>query len=244
MWSLLLLSKKIFLEDIREKSMKNHKPQKGRRRDDLRYQLFAEAYLDISNRNTYLKAMQSALKAGYSESYAKHHSYKLVDQRGVQGWMRRIRNARLRHSTIATPEEILETLTQQLRTLPNELVDENGVPIPLNKLSRDQSQAIAGFKFKRRTIPQGEEAPIIEDTVEYKLTDRLVSAEKLAKYHGLFDRDNRQKAPALLQALVAFPTGEMSLEEWQKQATVILKTQEKEERINGWAPEPGSQLRS
>jgi hypothetical protein len=51
----------------------------GRRRDDLRYQLFAESYLAIGT-ETYLNAWVGP-QGRNKESYAKHHSYKLVDQR-------------------------------------------------------------------------------------------------------------------------------------------------------------------
>jgi phage terminase small subunit len=209
-----------------ENRVDTHKPRKGRRRDDLRYQLFAEAYLDISNRNTYLKAMQSALKAGYSESYAKHHSYKLVDQRGVQDWMRRIRDDRLKSSTVATPEEVLEALTTQIRVLPNQLFDpETRELIKLADMDDRQAQAIAGYKVTQRVIPgSGEEGqPEVETKYEFKLVDRQVALEKLGRWHGIWEKDNRQRAaPATPVALVAFPTEALSLEEWQRQALIIL----------------------
>jgi phage terminase small subunit len=208
-----------FFAEKKGKTMDSRKTLQGRRRDDLRYQLFAEAYLDISNRKTYLKAMQSALKAGYSESYAKHHSYKLVDQRGVQDWMKRIRDSRLKRSTIATPEEILETLTQQIRTLPNELVNENGEFIALHKLTRDQAQAIAGYKETSRVITAGDDI-ITETKREYRLVDRQKAAEMLAKHHGLLEKDNMQQAPEPVK-LVMMPTGDLTLEEWTQQVEAL-----------------------
>jgi len=198
------------------------KLRQGRRRDDLRYQLFAEAYLNIADPTTYLNAMQSALRAGYKESYAKHHSYKLVDQRGVQDWLKRIRDARLARSTIATPEEILEALTQQLRVTPDELADKKtGELIPLHKLTRDQAQAIAGAKVKRRTYESDGDA-VTEVTIEYKLVDRLKAAEMLGRHHGIFEKDNRQKPPGENTRLVAYPLGDLTLEQWQSQVLVIM----------------------
>jgi phage terminase small subunit len=216
-----------------KKSRRTNRPN---RRDFERYRRFAVAYLNLADPQTYLKSEGAAKKAGYSESFARGRSYQLLAKVGVQSEIKRIRDDRLKSSTIATPEEILESLTQMLRLLPNELVDENGVPIPLNKLSRDQAQAIAGFKFKRRTIPQGEEASIIEDTVEYKLTDRLISAEKLAKYHGLFNRDNLQKTPTVPQSMVSFPMATLTLAEWQEQALIILNAQERARKAGDQMP--------
>jgi hypothetical protein len=146
--------------------------------------------------------------------------------------MRRIRDDRLKRSTIASPEEILEALTLQMRTLPNELVDRmTGCFIPLKDMTRDQAQAIAGFKFKRRTYESNGNL-VVEDTIEYKLVDRLRAADMLAKHHGLYDKDNQQKAVEN-QHLVAYPVGEMTLEEWQRQALIIL------EQARAALPAPG-----
>jgi Terminase small subunit len=132
----------------------------------------------------------------------------LLDKVGIQDEIKRIRDDRLKRSTIASPEEILEMLTAHMRTLPNELVDENNNFIPLSKLTRDQAAAIAGIKVKRRMIPNGENPPIVEDTIEYKLVDRLKAAEMLARHHELFDKDNRQKPTGTgAGLLVALPAG-------------------------------------
>lgn len=205
--------------------IKRSKLQQGRRRDDLRYQLFAESYLAIGT-ETYLNAMGSALKAGYKESYAKHHSYKLVDQRGVQDWMKRIREDRLKRSTIASPEEILETLTSQLRTLPNELVDENGELIALNKLTRDQAQAIAGYKETSRVIAAGADV-ITETKREYKLVDRQKAAEMLAKHHGLFEKDIKQQKSDEPARFVMMPSGDLTLAEWTRQVEELNASRDK-----------------
>lgn len=202
---------------------KPNKPSRPNLRDRERYRRFVEAYLNISNQETYLKADRSAVKAGYSKSYAFHRGYELLGRVGVQDEMKRIREARLKSSTIATPEEILEALTQQLRVTPDELADkETGELIPLHKMSRYQAQAISGIKVKRRTY-ESDGDPVTEDTIEYKLTDRLKAAEMLARHHGIFERDNRQKSPEPgAQRLVAFPLSELTLEEWQRQVVAIM----------------------
>ena len=190
------------------------------RRDRERYRRFAEAYLALG-RETFLNAEKSALKAGYSQSYAHGRSYELLDKVGIQAEFVRIREHRARLSTIASPEEVLETLTVILRTLPNELVDENGKLVPLNKLSRDQAQMITGYKTKRRTFDT-EDGPVTESTIEYKLADRLRAAEIIGRHHGIFEVDNRQKADASDKRLVAYPLGDLTLEEWQAQVVVIM----------------------
>lgn len=182
----------------------------------MRLKRFAEAYLAFGQ-PTYMKAEPSALAAGYSESYAKAASYALVEHPEVQREMERIRTRRMRRSTIATPEEILEALTVQLRTLPNELADpETGDLLPIHRLDRDRAQAIAGLKVRRRV--DGEGATI--ESIEYRLVDRQKAAELLAKHHGLFEADNRQRE-VKQTTLVMMPTGDLTLEEWTAQVGAL-----------------------
>ena len=199
---------------------KSSKPSRPNHRDRERYRRFAEAYLALG-RETFLNAEKSALKAGYSVSYAHGRSYELLDRVGVQSEFRRIRERRAKLSTIASPEEVLETLTTVLRTLPNGLMDESGDLIPLKKLTADQAQMVAGFKHKSRTYAEGD-TPVTEDTVEYRLVDRLKAAEMIGRHHGIFEKDNHQKPSSDNTRLVAYPLSELSLEEWQAQVVVIM----------------------
>jgi phage terminase small subunit len=196
---------------------KQRKTARPNRRDKERYRLFVQAYLDLSNPKTYLKAKPSAILAGYSKSYAHGRSYELLDRVGIQNEMKRVRDARLKLSTIATAEEILESISQQLRMLPNKLVGEDGALIPLHKLSRDQAAAIANFKDTKRIIKSGNDV-ITETRREYRLIDRLKAAEMLGRHHGLFKKGHKQqKPPDVPIKLVAMPSGDLTLAEWTQQ---------------------------
>lgn len=206
--------------------LKPHKTPRPNKRDLLRYRKFAEAFLAFGS-PTFQSATASAIKAGYTEAYAKSYGYKLCDRLGVQKEMERIRDLRLKRSTIASPEEVLETLTQQMRMLPNELMAD-GALIHLDKMTRDQAHAVAGMKETRRTIPAGE-GVITETKLEYKLVDRQKAADMLARHHGMYERDNEQQKPEAPQHLVAFPVGPISLEAWQEAAVAIIKAQKEAE---------------
>jgi hypothetical protein len=135
--------------------------------------------------------------------------------------MHRLREARAKQSTIASPEEVLEVLTTQIRVLPNVLAGEDGSLIPVNKLTDEQAQAVAGVKQTEKTVGSGEEA-VTERRIEYKLVDRQKAAEILAKHHGLFLKHNEQQKPESSVKLVMMPTGDMTLEEWTRQTQAIL----------------------
>jgi phage terminase small subunit len=201
--------------------LKPHRTPRPNRRDLLRYRKFAEAFSAFGS-PTFQVAMSSAIAAGYTESYARSYGSKLCDRPGVQKEMERIRHLRLKRSTIMSPEELLETLTTEARTLPNELVDGAGKILPLHQMSRQQAHAIAGVEYKTSASSDGEK---VQETVKYKLIDRQKSKEMLMKFHGLYKVDNEQQKDETPRVLVAFPSGPMSLEAWQEQAVAILKAQ-------------------
>ena len=193
------------------------KPSRPNSRDLARYEAFANAYLAIGQ-TTYFNAERSAEAAGYGRGYCRAKAYLLLGRVGVQEAMRRLRDERAKLSTIAGPVEVLELLSSQARTLPNELM-KGGELIPLDKMTRDQAAAIAGAKTTTRIIMAGEDV-ITETKVEYKLVDRTKVLEILAKHHGLFRADNEQNKPEP-QPLVLMTAKPLTLQEWSEQAEAL-----------------------
>lgn len=75
----------------------------------IKQKRFADEYIISGN------AYQAALKAGYSENYAKNASYKMVENSGKLSSYINARMNKMSKSTIATQEEILEYLTSVVR---------------------------------------------------------------------------------------------------------------------------------
>jgi phage terminase small subunit len=186
----------------------------------LRQQEFARHYLAVGTK-TYFNAEKSAAAVGYSEKTVKHCAYALLRRPAVREEMQRLRAERAANCTIASPEEVLETLTTQMRVLPNKLYDEDGQLIPGSKLTDDQAQAVHGIKIKRRAYMGSKDEYIEEVTTEYKLTDRQKAAEILAKHHGLFEKDNAQGKPDPIQIQLVNAPRPMTIEEWEKQAEAV-----------------------
>lgn len=197
-----------------------------------RFRAFAEAFTNAADSTTYLNAYQSALRAGYSSGYARGNAHKLVGKSGIAEEIEAIKNEKRGNPNIASADEVLEVLTMQLRVLPKRLINsETKAIIPLDELSDETSQCIAGYEVIDRTIPGGNEdgGPTHERKTKYKLVDRQKAADMLGRWHGIWEKDNRQKADPAPQALVAFPVGPMSLESWQEQAVAIIKAQKEAE---------------
>ena len=76
---------------------------------------FADYYIESLN------AYESAIKAGYSESYAKSQSYKLLDNVGIKNYIDE-RMASKDDYRIASQDEILQILTDIARGIAEEEV--------------------------------------------------------------------------------------------------------------------------
>lgn len=70
--------------------------------------LFADEYIKSGN------AMQSAIKAGYSDKYAKSSSSKMLENVGIKSYID-AKMAEIESSKIATAKEVLEFYTRVLR---------------------------------------------------------------------------------------------------------------------------------
>lgn len=105
-------------------------------------------------------AYKSAIKAGYTEKYAKTQSHKLLENIRIKKYLDE-RLTKLDRDTIAEQEEVLTFLTDTMRG-----------------------------KFKQEQVlivPTGEGRGEIEKVkVEAQLKDRIKAAELLGKRYGIF----------------------------------------------------------
>lgn len=77
----------------------------------------------------------------------------------------------------------------------------DGNPIPIHELDDDTAAAIAGVKVRREMSSDGDEE--LSTVIEYKIADKNSALEKLMKYLGAYEKDNRQKHESLAEALMA-----------------------------------------
>lgn len=195
------------------KESRQRQTKQARRSSVEMRRAFARHYLAFGTK-TYMNAVGSAIAAGYSRTTAKGVAHRMLDCPVVQEEMRRIRDQRAKRSTIASPEEVLETVTLLLRADPRALFD-GGRAVPPDALPLETAAAVAAFKLIRKASGG--------ETCEYRLADKLRAAELLAKHHGLFATDNLQRGVAEAAAkLVGLPAEDLSLEEWQRIAAKTL----------------------
>lgn len=90
---------------------------------NLKQQTFVDEYVKTG------VAYQSALKAGYSEKYAKARSHKLLENVGIKKAIDE-RMKELKKASIADQDEILQYLTSVVR---GEITDQELIPIGIGK---------------------------------------------------------------------------------------------------------------
>lgn len=86
-----------------------------------------QAFVDEYNKTG--TAYQSAIRAGYSEKYAKSSSHKLLENVGIKAEIDK-RMEKLKKDSIADQDEILQYLTSVLR---GEVTDQELIPIGIGK---------------------------------------------------------------------------------------------------------------
>lgn len=114
-------------------------------------QAFADFYIESGN------AEESALRAGYSESYARAQSYKLLANVGIKSYID-AQMAEIKTQRIADQTEILETLTSIMR-------------------GESRSAILKGV---------GEGAQIIEEEMPPTTPERVRAAELLGKRYAMW----------------------------------------------------------
>ncbi|MBE7359889.1 terminase small subunit [Staphylococcus epidermidis] len=90
---------------------------------NLKQQAFVDEYIKTGT------AYQSAIRAGYSEKYAKSSSHKLLENVGIRAEIDK-RMEKLKKDTIADQDEILQYLTSVLR---GEVTDQELIPIGIGR---------------------------------------------------------------------------------------------------------------
>lgn len=117
----------------------------------LKQKRFADEYIITGN------AMESAIKAGYSENYAKAQSHKLLENVGIKNYIDE-RLKILDSEKIADQKEILEFLTSAMRGEVTEPILRNSgdfeqviVDVKPNVATRKAAAELLGKRYKMWT---------------------------------------------------------------------------------------------
>lgn len=131
-----------------------------------RQQRFADEYLIDMN------AEQAAIRAGYSEKYARGNAHKLVANSCIQEYIQK-RMSEKDSELIATQDEVLQTLTAIMRRQKKEVI------VASEKVRRSY------YDEEGRKCVNETEVPVCVE-IDTKISDVNKAAELLGKRYGLF----------------------------------------------------------
>lgn len=148
-------------------------------------QRFVEEYL------VDLDATKAAIRAGYAPKAAGQQGYQLLQIPSIAAAIKAKRDQVTAKLDISIERVLLEAARLAFFDA-RKLFNADGSPKKLTELDDDTAAAIQGVDVA--TI--GNEEIGIGQVLKYKAADKNSAVERFFKYHGLFDKDNRQRNPA------------------------------------------------
>ena len=80
---------------------------------------------------------------------------------------------------------------------PRKMFDDDGKPLHISQLDDDTAAAIAGLEI----VTKGNREMGFGEVLKVKIADKNAAIEKLFKFHGMYTKDNAQKADPLADVL-------------------------------------------
>jgi len=146
---------------------------------------FATLYLESFNATD---AYIAANTRKVTRKTAENNGYRLLQRPDIQEFVRQQRDKLLAEAEL-TVAETLTKLRQMLMYDVRHMYDKaDGSMLAVTELPDELAAAVIGIKQTQWGV-------------EYKFVDRSSVLEKALKYHGLFDKDNKQRTDPLTEVL-------------------------------------------
>lgn len=100
-----------------------------------------------------------------------------------------------------TVERVLKEAARIALFDPRKLLNDDGTPKGLHELDDDTAAAIAGLDVLEEFEGSGQDRVQVGVVKKYKIADKNAALEKLFKYLGMYERDNKQKIDPLAEVL-------------------------------------------
>jgi phage terminase small subunit len=134
-----------------------------------------------------LNATQSAIRAGYSHSTAQQIGSENLTKLVIRERILELNKTRL-EATGITQKRVLEEYAKAAFFDIRKIYGVDGALLPISQIGDAEAGALAGVKTNEIFV----EGMVIGETKEVKVFDKLRALDALAKYLGLFEKDNEQ----------------------------------------------------
>jgi phage terminase small subunit len=147
-----------------------------------------------------LNATQAAIRAGYSKRTSRELAHHLLTNVHIKAYIGELQLDIQERNKLKADDVIQELKALGFWNM-QDFIDEGNVIKDLTKLPRELTKAVVGIKVKQTFLPNpnGAGEPIEEITTELKMVDKRGALVDLGKHLGVFEKDNRQKAPVKIR---------------------------------------------
>lgn len=135
-----------------------------------------------------LNATRAAIRAGYSPKTAESQGSRLLSNAKIQEAVRNAQQSR-QERTRVTADRTVREIARLAFVDPRRLVNEDGSFKGLHELDEDLAAAVSSIEVDEY------------GKVKYKLWSKNQALDMLMKHLGLYERDNSQKPPAVIQEI-------------------------------------------
>lgn len=160
-----------------------------------------------------LNATRAAKTSGYAEKTAYRIGFENLRKPQIQAAVQR-RQAELSEKTQITQERVLEEEAAIAFSNITDLFDEDGNIIETHKLPEPIRYALSSIEVK--DLPDGSRK------YKFRLWDKGRALERISKYLGMYERDNRQKRPTLEEVFAALKAVNLEFAEAVRQELMRL----------------------
>jgi phage terminase small subunit len=154
-----------------------------------RRKLFATAYLSNGS-----NATQAAIAAGFSEKTAYSAGCRLLKHVDVQAIIQAAAK-KVEEQCGLTLERTLKEIARLAYADPRKLFKEDGSLKQIHELDDDTAATIASVEVDEI----GTDGVVIGMTRKVKQWDKKGALDMAMKFHGAYEKDNKQKQPVILQ---------------------------------------------
>lgn len=152
-----------------------------------KHKRFCEEYIKDFN------AAAAARRAGYSKTSDRVSACNILQREDVQGYLRQLIEG-VRDRNLLEVDDLVQSLKRIAFSDIGDYFDEDNNILPLHEIERGPRTALEQYQVENHKSNGGRHRQRI------KLHSKLDAIEKLMKYMGAYDRDNRQRSSLSISA--------------------------------------------
>lgn len=142
-----------------------------------------------------LNGTQAAIRAGYSKNTARQIAEQNLSKLDIQEYISSLQQ-KIGDKLEITAERVIGEIAKLAFSNVQDFLEADNTITDISALSRDTAAAVESIK-KTTTEWGSDDKGGTKTHISFKLYDKISALEKLGKHLGIFEMDNKQKAPII-----------------------------------------------